>query len=99
MKKFLDVNGVKVILSIIDEKIQAIDIPDLNQFLKAEDLEDYITNDELEQVREQIEDMIPSLDECAKKSEIPVLWKGTKLEYDLVQPKNPNTLYLIKEEA
>ena len=83
----------------MDEKIQAIDIPDLNQFIKAEDLEDYITNEELEQVREQIEDMIPSLEGFAKKSEIPVLWKGTKEEFDLIQTKDPNTLYLIKEEV
>lgn len=82
MKKFLDVNGVKVILSIIDEKIQAIDIPDLNQFIKAEDLEDYVTNEDLQIVEDRI----------------PTIWTGSKSEYQLIDSKDPNTLYLIEEE-
>lgn len=82
MKKFLDINGVKVILDIVNEKLQEIEIPSLEQYVKIEDLDDYISDD-----LQDIENKIPSL------------WKGTKQEYEEILIKDPNTLYLIKEEV
>lgn len=89
MQKYLDINGVKVLIQIMNEKIEAIEIPEvpsLEEYVKLEQLKDYVTDSELEEIKKEI------------PTDVPSIWKGTQSEYDEIHDKDPNTLYLIKED-
>lgn len=107
--KYTDKQGTEIILGNYGNSIV---YNDMSEYLKIDDAEEiYVKKSDADKfatqtwVKEQqylTQSNIANLatQDSVKEVEnkIPSIWKGTADEYAEINPKDPNTLYLIKEE-